>query len=161
NEKYSGSTHETWRRRRYMISRHGAPCSIYLKREPQAALAQPGDIDVIGYTVEEEDRLDGMRERHPNNQILAPLVDKGLTKTDCLAMVARAGIELPMMYRLGFHNANCIGCPKGGEGYWNKVRDTFPDQFVQISQIQEEIGPGAYFFRDRKTGERYGLKDLP
>ena len=25
---------------------------------------------------------------------------------------------------------------------------------------QEEIGPGAYFFRDRKTGERFGLKDL-
>ena len=76
-------------------------------------------------------------------------------------MIEGAGILLREMYRLGFHNANCIGCPKGGEGYWNKIRDVFPEQFVQISKIQESIGPGAYFFRDRKTGQRYGLKDLP
>ena len=73
----------------------------------------------------------------------------------------RAGITLPLMYRLGYHNANCIGCVKGGEGYWNKIRHDFPERFIQISDIQESIGPGAYLFRDRVTGERYGLKDLP
>jgi hypothetical protein len=32
--------------------------------------------------------------------------------------------------------------------------------FNQVVQIQESIGPGAYTFRNRKTGERFGLKDL-
>jgi hypothetical protein len=27
--------------------------------------------------------------------------------------------------------------------------------------IQEIIGPGSFFFRNKKTGERYGVKDIP
>jgi hypothetical protein len=42
----------------------------------------------------------------------------------------------------------------------NHSRDVFPDDFAEVVEIQEDIGPGAYFFRNRKTGERYGLKDL-
>lgn len=55
---------------------------------------------------------------------------------------------------------NCIGCPKGGEGYWNHVRKVHPIVFQKRMERQESIGPGAYFFRDRATGERFGLKDL-
>ena len=35
-----------------------------------------------------------------------------------------------------------------------------PAEFAQMLAAQEDIGPGAYFFRDRKTGERFGPKDL-
>jgi hypothetical protein len=73
---------------------------------------------------------------------------------------ARAGIELPLPYRLGFNNANCIGCVKGGEGYMNKVRREFPVQFERLAEAQESIGPSAYLFRDRKTGERFSLRAL-
>lgn len=31
----------------------------------------------------------------------------------------------------------------------------------EVGRAQEDIGPGSYFFRNRKTGERFGLKDLP
>jgi hypothetical protein len=41
------------------------------------------------------------------------------------------------------------------------VRRQFPETFAQVVQIQEEIGPGSYLFRNRKTGVRFGLKDLP
>jgi hypothetical protein len=75
-------------------------------------------------------------------------------------MVVTAGIQLPRMYRLGYHNANCPGCPKGGEGYWNKIRIDFPDRFEETAQIQDMLGPGSYFFRDRKTGERISLRML-
>ena len=68
-----------------------------------------------------------------------------------LAMIERAGIELPEMYRLGFNNANCIGCCKGGMGYWNHVRKVHPLVFRARLERQESIGPGAYFFRDRDT----------
>ena len=59
---------------------------------------------------------------------------------DCLAMIDRAGIELPAMYRLGYRNNNCVGCPKGGLGYWNKIRRDFPDVFDRMARLEREIG---------------------
>lgn len=152
--KYGASVHEVWRRKRFMNSAMGAPCAALLKRELLDAVLLPGDTYAFGFTVEEADRT----ERHPG--ALFPLIDANLTHDDCLAMVERAGLLLPEMYRLGFNNANCIGCCKGGEGYWNKVRQDFPERFAQVVQIQESIGPGAYLFRNRQTGVRFGLKDL-
>lgn len=161
NEKYGASTHETWKRKRFMVGRFKAPCSIHLKREVLATVSSPGDTSVIGYTIEEEDRAQRLEDMYPSEKFRFPLIERGLGKADCLAMIERAGIELPMMYRLGYKNANCIGCVKGGEGYWNKIRRDFPAEFIQIADIQQNIGPNAYMFRNRKTGERYSLYDLP
>lgn len=160
DEKYGASVFEVWRRRRFMKGPRGAPCSTVLKRELLAAISQPGDIDVLGMTAEEADRLEDLRDRSPGRTIVSPLVERGLTKADCLEMVQRAGIELPLMYRQGFENANCPHCPKGGEGYWNRIRIVRPESFRRTMEMQESIGEGAYFFRHRDTGVRFGLKDL-
>lgn len=160
NAKYGASVIEVWRRKRYLVGQHGAPCSMELKRKLLDAWRQPGDVIVLGYTVEEEDRCEDFRDHFPGVQFMAPLVEHQLSKADCLAMVERAGIELPLMYRQGFENANCPCCPKGGEGYWNRIRVLRPANFAETMKIQESIGPGAYFFRNRNTGERFGLKDL-
>lgn len=159
--KYNASTVEIFRRRMYMAGRNGAPCTKYLKRDLMDAWGRPDDVWVLGYTAEEEKRLDAFLDANNGRQVLTPLIDRGLEKADCLAMINRAGIELPAMYRLGYKNANCIGCVKGGEGYWNKIRRDFPVQFEELASVQELIGPSAYLFRDRKTGERYSLRDLP
>ena len=164
NEKYHASTDEIWTRKRFIINHRMAPCSTELKRETMGKLALPGDITVLGFTAEETDRFDRLCDRFPQEQFQAPLIEKGLTKDDCLAMIERAGIELPMMYGLGYDNANCIGCPKGGQAYWQNIRADFPERFVQIQAIQEAIGPGANFLRFRsgpRSGERMPLSDLP
>jgi hypothetical protein len=164
DEKYGASTDEVWRRKRYMKGLRGAPCSAALKRSLLATIAQPGDVNVIGYTREETDRFDDLCERFPAESFRAPLIERDLGKDDCLAMIERAGIELPMMYRLGYDNANCIGCPKGGQSYWQNIRADFPERFVQIQTIQESIGPGANFLRFRsgpREGERMALSELP
>lgn len=163
DEKYDASTIQVFKKRRFMKNRFMAPCSHHLKREVLAKIAKPGDINCIGYTddARERERAERLEDLFPNERFRFPLIEQGLKKADCLAMVERAGILLPMMYRLGYQNANCIGCVKGGEGYWNKIRRDFPERFVQISNVQESIGPGAYLFRNRETGVRYGLKDLP
>lgn len=161
DEKYDASTMEVWRRKRYMNGQYGAPCSVALKRDVLNSIARPDDVFVLGYTAEEEDRLNDFIDANNGRKVLAPLIDRGLSKADCLAIVERAGIVLPEMYRLGYNNANCIGCVKGGEGYFNRIRRDFPERFYQIADIQESIGPGAYLFRNRETGERYGLRDLP
>jgi hypothetical protein len=156
DEKYGASVDEVWARKRFIKSRFGAACSQELKHLVIEAACLPNDTHVFGFTVEEEDRAANFL----STGALCPLIDANLTKADCLAMVERAGIALPAMYLLGFNNNNCIGCCKGGEGYWNKIRVVFPARFVQVTRIQEDIGPGSYFFRDRKTGVRFGLKDL-
>lgn len=161
DEKYGASVLEVFRRVRYMKGPMGAPCSRNLKRKLLAEWSKPGDVAVLGFTLEERDRYDDFVERFPNEPILAPLIERGLGKADCLAMVERAGIELPLMYRLNYNNANCIGCVKGGEGYFNKVRRDFPAEFEALAQVQDEIGEGAYLFRDRATGKRYSLRELP
>lgn len=160
DQKYGASVHEVWRRKRFMKGQHGAPCSMELKRKLLASFQRPGDEIVIGYDADEQARFEDLVERNPATIFRAPLIERGLTKSDCLAMVQRAGIELPLMYRDGFENANCPGCPKGGEGYWNRIRTVRPLVFQRVLEIQEDIGEGAYFFRNRETGERFGLKDL-
>lgn len=55
-------------------------------------------------------------------------------------MLHMVGIEIPVMYQLGYNNNNCIPCVKGGMGYWNKIRIDFPDKFKEIADIEREIG---------------------
>jgi hypothetical protein len=164
DEKYGASTHEVWRRKQFIKGPRGAPCSGELKRRVLGLLAQDGDINVVGFTREEEDRFDDLRDHFPETEWKAPLIEYGLDKGDCLAMIERAGIVLPEMYRKGYDNANCIGCPKGGQNYWQAIRHDFPEDFVQIQALQEEIGPGANFLRFRsgpRAGERMSLAELP
>ncbi len=61
-----------------------------------------------------------------------------VTKDDCYTAISKAGIEIPAMYKLGYDNNNCIGCVKGGQGYWNKIRVDFPDAFERMAK-QERI----------------------
>ncbi len=161
DEKYGASVIEVFRRKRFLKGKTGAPCRKALKGDVLDAARLPSDIVVLGYTAEEEDRRDEFIDANNGIQIICPLIDKGLRKADCLAMVERAGIALPAMYLLGYNNNNCKCCVKGGEGYFNRQRKDFPENFVALAEVQKAIGPGAYLFRDRKTNVRYSLYDLP
>ncbi|MGP5332891.1 hypothetical protein [Pseudomonas helleri] len=160
DEKYGADIIQVFRRERFMKGRNGAPCTKLLKRRLLDAWKQQDDVMVFGYTVEEIDRLEDFRERNPDRPVIAPLIDAGLGKDDCKAMVERAGIELPLMYRLGYDNANCIGCVKGGEGYFRAIRQDFPDQFEALCVIQDDLGEGSYLFRSRTTNVRFSLREL-
>jgi hypothetical protein len=130
-----------------------------LKREVVEAACLPTDRHVFGFTVDEK-RPDRVTRAQEAGSIL-PLVDRNLTHADCLGMIERAGLILPRRYGQGYSNANCIGCCKGGERYWQKTRADSPVDFLEVAAIQKNIGAGAYFFRDRQTGERWSLYDLP
>lgn len=160
DEKYGADAHEVFRRERFMRGPHGAPCTRILKRRLLDSWKQPGDVMVFGYTAEEVDRLDDFRERNPDRPVIAPLIDRGLGKEDCKAILLRAGIELPLMYRMGYDNANCIGCVKGGEGYFRAIRQDFPEQFEALCAIQDDLGDGSYLFRNRATNVRFSLREL-
>ena len=63
-----------------------------------------------------------------------------MTKQESLYFLEKAGIQRPKMYELGYQNNNCIGCVKGGKGYWNKIRVDFPSYFQQMILAERIVG---------------------
>ncbi|WP_430317836.1 hypothetical protein [Pseudomonas nitroreducens] len=106
DEKYGADVDQVFLRERYLKGPQGAPCTKMLKRRLLDAWKKPGDVMVLGFTAEEEHRLDDFRERNPDRPAISPLIERGLTKADCKAIITRAGITLPYMYRTGYSNAN-------------------------------------------------------
>jgi len=85
-------------------------------------------------------RVEGLVNAMPDFEHLFPLVENKITKEEAHAILRNAGIKRPMMYELGYRNNNCIGCLKGGKGYWNKIRVDFPDVFADRARLEREIG---------------------
>lgn len=157
NEKYNGSIYEVFEKSKYIVGVSGAPCTRLLKKEVRKKFEMIDDIQVFGYTSEEQDRVDRFIDANNDVNLWSILIDKNLTKQDCLAILERANIELPAMYKLGYQNNNCIGCVKGGLGYWNKIRNDFPVQFEKMAKLEKTIGARIL----KSKGERIWLSDLP
>jgi 3'-phosphoadenosine 5'-phosphosulfate sulfotransferase (PAPS reductase)/FAD synthetase len=155
SDKYV-DTWDVWKKRRFIVSAFGAPCTAELKKRVRYSFERPDDRQVFGYTIEEKHRADRFREQNPGVDLVTPLIESGLTKSDCLAMIDRAGIRLPAMYALGYLNNNCIGCPKGGMGYWNKIRRDFPETFDRMAVLERDIGASVL----RSNGESVFLDEL-
>lgn len=151
NEKYEGSIFNVFMKSKYIVGVAGAPCTKFLKKEVRQKFEQINDKQVFGYTAEEQHRLDRFIDANNNVDIWTPLIDKGLGKEDCLAMLKNANIELPTMYKLGYHNNNCIGCVKGGMGYWNKIKVDFPEHFNKMAKL--ERFKNQKVFKDRFLDE--------
>ena len=144
---------EVMEKGRYIAGVAGAPCTSQLKRKvAEGIIDYFNDLEVFGYTVEEEHRVKRFIEGNEERRIYPILIDKGLAKEDCLALVAEAGIELPTMYKLGYKNNNCIGCPKGGKGYWNLIRRTHPEAFERMSKLERTLD--AAVLKDTVDGNR-------
>ena len=87
--------------------------------------------------------------------------DLMLKKQDCHAIANRMGISRPLMYELGYQNNNCIGCVKGGMGYWNKIRKDFPEVFESRAKLEREIGATCIngIFLDELEPDRGRIED--
>jgi 3'-phosphoadenosine 5'-phosphosulfate sulfotransferase (PAPS reductase)/FAD synthetase len=159
NPKFK-DTWEVWKKRRYLSGIAGAPCTGELKVAPRLNYQLPSDVHVFGYTADAEDaaRAKRMLDTYPNMKQRHPLIEKGLTKSAVLAMVAGAGIELPPMYALGFQNNNCIPCVKAtSPAYWALVRKQFPAEFNRMARLSRELGARLARLND----ERVFIDEIP
>ena len=150
NDFYDRSIYRVFEKN-YIRTPKGAPCTRALKKQIRERFEKPTDRQVFGYTAEEQVRLDRFIDANADVNIWTPLIEKGLGKEDCLAMLKNAGIELPAMYKLGYHNNNCIGCVKGGMGYWNKIKVDFPEHFDRMAKL--ERFKKQTIFKDRYLDE--------
>lgn len=129
------STWDVFEKRRYLAGVDGALCTIEMKVIPRLTFQQPDDIHIFGYTADSLDvaRAERMRAAHPELTIETPLIEKGITKAGCLALVSGVGIALPVLYLLGFSNNNCLPCVKAtSPNYWALMRREFPDIFQRM-----------------------------
>ena len=132
-------TWQVWAETRFLVSPAGARCTAELKKKVRFGFQLPDDVQVFGYTAEEEARANRFRQQNPDVDLRTPLIERGVTKAQCLGVITSAGIELPAMYQLGYRNNNCIGCPKGGMGYWNMIRRDFPDTFYRMARLERDL----------------------
>jgi len=160
NPKYPNhSCEEVWEKRRYMSGVLGAPCTLELKKNARKHWESENKHDflVLGFTSEEVNRAKRFRQTERTN-LLTPLVDLELNKKDCFDIIINAGLELPEIYKLGYPNANCIGCVKSASvTYWNHVRVQHPDIFKKRVDMSRDIGCRLVKYK----GERIFLDELP
>lgn len=121
----------------------GAACTYQLKKIPRMDLEDNNNIEaqVFGFEFSKHELMRSKRfsEQYPYTNPLYPLQEKQLTKPNCRKILEDRGIKIPLMYKLGFHNNNCLGCIKGGMGYWNKIREYFPEEFEKFAKLEREV----------------------
>jgi len=132
----------------YVNGTEGASCTRILKRRLRKEWeAERQFFNTFRYvwgmdcSKREQGRADNLRYVvMPEHEHVFPLIDHGLTKTAAHGMLREAGIARPAMYDKGYPNNNCVGCVKGGMGYWNKIRRDFPEVFAARAKMERDIG---------------------
>lgn len=153
---YAKSHFEVIKKCRCINTPYGAPCTLKLKKQTRWQIEDKigsWDFQALGYDITEKHRAERFKEQYPKAKAKFPLIEAGLSKQDAQAILIKAGIEVPLLYRQGFINNNCIGCVKGGKGYWARIRKFYPKTFSKMEKLEIEMGHtcinGMY------------LKDLP
>lgn len=142
----------------WLVGPKGARCTTELKKLVRRAYERPGDVHILGFTIEEGKRAQSFRRENPEIDLRPILIERGVTKQECLDALMRAGIALPAMYRLGYTNNNCIGCVKGQSGYWNKLRRDFPEHFARMAAQERKMGVAICKTEPTVNGVRQRLR---
>ena len=121
------------------------PCTNWLKKRIRKEWeSRHTDCEITyvwGFDLDEQSRADRMIESMSQFNHEFPLIDKKLTKEEVHGLFERTfDFARPKMYELGYSNNNCIGCVKGGMGYWNRIRKDFPGVFESRAKLERLVG---------------------
>jgi len=126
---------------KYIAGPGGAECTRTLKRRVRQDWER-ANVDkmpleyVWGYDYDEQHRAERVLQSLPEHTHRFPLIDKRIGKQEAHEILRASGVRRPAMYELGYHNNNCVGCVKGGKGYWNKIRVDFPAVFKARAELE-------------------------
>ena len=143
-ERYK-NIQDVWIQNKSLNVATGAICSTKLKRLVREEWKKTSDYkyQVFGFEFDKKEfnRAIGISVNHPKTKSIFPLLMLGYNKKDCLRLVEEAGIEIPVMYQLGFQNNNCFGtgCVQGGIGYWQKMKRDFTDKFDTMAEMEHKL----------------------
>lgn len=142
SDKYKG-VDDVIEKTKCINTAYGAPCTKLLKKQVRKDWERENwehHTYVWGYDVNEKGRADRVVNTMTDYDHDFPLIENGLTKAECHGIAEKLGLRRPVMYDLGYSNNNCIGCVKGGMGYWNKIRVDFPEVFERRAKQERKIG---------------------
>lgn len=130
-----------------------APCTNWLKKRVRKEWEYYNrDYEltyVWGFDLKEKNRADRTVEYNPQAKHEFPLIEKKLSKEEVHGLFERTfDFARPWMYEHGYPNNNCVGCVKGGMGYWNRIRKDFPEVFESRAKLERMVGHSM--LRDRK-----------
>jgi hypothetical protein len=119
------------------------PCTNLLKKRVRKEWENAhNNLDITyvwGFDVNEKQRACNLEEAMPQFKHEFPLIERELTKQEVHALCEKLGIKRPAMYDMGYSNNNCIGCVRGGMGYWNKIRVDFPKVFERRAEMERKL----------------------
>jgi len=149
---------DVYRKTKYLVGVRGARCTIELKKRLRFDFQRPDDIHVFGYTSDEKERADFFNRNNPELATDWILVRNNVSKEDCLGLLWQERIKIPKLYELGYGHNNCIGCVKGGKGYWNQIRKDFPEVYQEMALVEREINHSIF---RKEDGTRIWLDEMP
>jgi hypothetical protein len=134
---------EVAEKKRFINGPSGARCTLELKKKLRQEIEKTRkySAQIFGFEFSTKEILRAKRfsMEYPDINPIYPLIENKINKPNALAVLARHGIAVPRMYELGYHNNNCIGCFKGGMGYWNKIRKDFPEIFQKTLELERNL----------------------
>jgi PP-loop superfamily ATP-utilizing enzyme len=139
------SIQDVWIKRKSLNTATGAICSTELKRVVREKWENENKFkyQIFGFEFDpkEFNRAKSMTMNHSNAKAIYPLLMYGLTKKDCLRIISDAGIDIPLVYQLGYKNNNCFrtGCVQGGVGYWQKIQREDIDKFNAMADMEHYL----------------------
>tara|TARA_R100000808_G_C2117403_1_gene129637 strand:- start:51 stop:1007 length:957 start_codon:yes stop_codon:yes gene_type:complete len=145
HKKYS-CPFDVFEERRFLASPHGAPCTSELKKITSweyLGIRLIEEVNVFGFdfTKKEIGRAEKFINNNPELTTWFPLIESQISKSDCFYILDRLGLDLPYMYKLGYKNANCMGCVKAENfGYWAAIREDFPEIYQRYAKLERELG---------------------
>lgn len=143
-------------------------CSAFLKQKPLEKWIKSNlnkdCIVVIGFGIEEENRIERLKKSKRYKNLWFPLADKPYTTVcDIRKWLNEYGITESDLYDKGANHANCNGaCFQAGIGTWAWLYTTNKPLFLHYAEKEEAFNKGREKQRTilRRKNALYSLKDL-
>lgn len=144
-------------------------CSHELKAKRLQAFYKHADTLVFGIGADEmhrAQRLVGVYQvvaaktnRWP--KLLFPLIQENVSKEQVSDFLKDAGIQEPLLYRLGFLHNNCSGgCVRAGKKHWKLLYEKLPEVYAERERVEREMrerfDKDISFFKDETLEEFRG-----
>ena len=101
----------------------------------------------VGIGFDEVHRMRDSHEAYVTN--LYPLVDKRLTRQDCINLISEAGLPVPQ-------KSGCYFCPFNSTDRWRRILERHPDLFAKAIELEEN---SKHFPSQRLTDQVFRERD--
>lgn len=115
--------------------------------KPRARIPVGSCVTYIGISIDEALRMKPSRDRWDESRW--PLIEKRMSRWDCLAWMRRHGYPDPP-------KSSCLGCPFHSDAQWRAIREV-PDEWADVLQIDAIIREpvrgqrGRQFMHDQRV----------